>query len=110
MKFNRVAGALLCVAGIGGYFTVADDLRHVGEFVGVTGILVSGLILLAASTDHRALKTLPLRWTALGILCGLPIGGFLDNMFLGVAIGAVSGALAGFALRHWRRVEIAQLE
>jgi hypothetical protein len=45
----RWLGVLLTVLGVLGYMTVADDLRHVGEFLGVTMVLGAGLILLFAS-------------------------------------------------------------
>jgi hypothetical protein len=45
----RWLGALLTVVGVLGYMTVADDLRHVGEFLGVTVVFAIGLILLFVS-------------------------------------------------------------
>lgn len=45
----RVLGVLLIVAGIIGFLTVADDLRHKGELLGVALILASGLILFGVS-------------------------------------------------------------
>ena len=45
----RWLGALLTAAGVLGYMTVADDLRHVGEFLGVTVVFAIGLILLFVS-------------------------------------------------------------
>jgi len=45
----RWLGVLLTVLGLLGYMTVADDLRHVGEFLGVTMVFGTGLILLFAS-------------------------------------------------------------
>lgn len=45
----RVAGVILVVAGVVGFLTVADDLRHKGELLGVGSILICGLVLLVAS-------------------------------------------------------------
>ena len=45
----RWVGVFLAGMGVLGYMTVADDLRHVGEFVGVTIIFAAGLILLFVS-------------------------------------------------------------
>src|SRR5690349_2791987 len=45
----RWLGVFLAGVGVFGYLTVADDLRHVGEFVGVTIIFATGLILLFVS-------------------------------------------------------------
>ena len=42
-------GVALIVIGIGGFFTVADDLRHKGELMGVGAILLLGLALLGVS-------------------------------------------------------------
>jgi len=45
----RVLGIILILAGIIGFLTVADDLRHKGELLGVGSILMGGLVLLAVS-------------------------------------------------------------
>lgn len=45
----RVVGIILILIGIIGFLTVADDLRHKGELVGVGAILIGGLVLLAVS-------------------------------------------------------------
>ena len=51
MKLNLIAlrwiGIVLTLIGIAGFFTVADDLRHTGELMGVGAILVLGLTALA---------------------------------------------------------------
>ena len=49
MMALRWIGLVLVVIGIGGFFTVADDLRHTGELMGVGSILALGLIALAMS-------------------------------------------------------------
>jgi len=45
----RRLGILLVIVAIGGFLTVADDLRHKGELLAVSSILVCGLILVALS-------------------------------------------------------------
>jgi len=45
----RVLGIILILAGIIGFLTIADDLRHKGELLGVGSILMGGLVLLAVS-------------------------------------------------------------
>lgn len=45
----RVLGIVLVLAGIIGFLTVADDLRHKGELLGAGSILLSGLVLLVVS-------------------------------------------------------------
>ena len=104
MKRDTIIGSALVLLGILGYLTVADDLRHVGEFVGVTAIVISGLCFLAAGRDSRMTNALPLRAIALGILAGMVIGAALDNMFVGVGIGIALGTFVGLAKRAARRV------
>lgn len=102
MVFDRVAGWSLLAAASVGYLVVADDLRHTGELVGVSALLVAGLLLLLArGADLRLLRRLPLRSMAAGIFPGILLGAGLDRMLLGVGIGLVSGAAAGllFAAR-----------
>jgi hypothetical protein len=42
-------GIILVLLGMIGFLTVADDLRHKGELLGVGAILMSGLVLLFVS-------------------------------------------------------------
>ena len=42
-------GSLLVLTGLLGFATVADDLRHVGEFLTVSTILVTGIVLIVIS-------------------------------------------------------------
>jgi hypothetical protein len=53
MKALRWIGIALVVIGVGGFFTVADDLRHKGELMGVGTILVLGLVALAISWPRK---------------------------------------------------------
>jgi hypothetical protein len=103
MKLNRILGITLVLIGIIGFFTVADDLRHVGEFIGVASITFSGVVLLVGDFEHRLVKVLPVRWMALGTLLGIVLGAGLDNMFLGVPIGFTVGSIVGFALSRKHR-------
>jgi len=103
--FNRAAGAFLVFIGMVGFLTVADDLRHVGEFVGAASILLSGLILLAGSLKLRLVKCVPVRWMALGILSGIILGAGLDNMVLGVGIGLTVGTGVGFLVLRRQQSE-----
>ena len=45
----RVPGIILTLLGLIGFLTIADDLRHKGELLGVGSILMCGLVLLAVS-------------------------------------------------------------
>ena len=49
----RWLGITLVLIGIVGFLTVADDLRHKGELIGVGTILVIGLLMLSASFLRR---------------------------------------------------------
>ena len=86
-----VTGCALAVIALLGFLTVADDLRHVGELVGVASILFAGLALLAAGFGNVMSRHLAIQWLAAGFLGGALIGASIDNMLLGEAIGAVIG-------------------
>lgn len=45
MKAARAIGFFLLAVCVAGFLTVADDLRHVGEIIGVGSIGAAGLIL-----------------------------------------------------------------
>ena len=98
MRWHRVLGAVLVAIGLIGFVTVADDLRHSGETWGVGTILVAGLVLLAAGSQRPLLGRLALHWLAFGMLAGAVLGGGLDNLPLGVGLGAAVGTLAALFL------------
>jgi hypothetical protein len=85
-----LGGALVAVALIG-FLTVADDLRHTGEFFAVLGILVSGAALLVAGWFPRAASVLALAWVPVGIALGALAGALTDRVVLGVCIGTAAG-------------------
>jgi hypothetical protein len=103
MNLNRIIGSLLVVTGIVGFFTIADDLRHVGEFIGIASILLSGILLVADSFQHRLARVLPLRWIGFGLLLGIILGAALDNMYWGETLGIIVGTFVGFALLRKNR-------
>ena len=95
----RLIGAVLVTCGILGYFTVADELRHTGEFIGVSGILVAGIILLMVDSRKKITAKLAIQWIAFGLLAGIPIGGIvLDNMPLGIGLAITAGVILAFML------------
>ena len=49
----RWIGITLILLGVIGFLTVADDLRHKGELLGVGSILAAGLVGLAVSVFAR---------------------------------------------------------
>lgn len=55
MKILLWIGMALTIIGIGGFFTVADDLRHRGELMAVQTILLFGLVSLGVSWRRRKL-------------------------------------------------------
>ena len=54
MKHLRRVGITLIVAGILGFLTVADDLRHTGELMGVGAVLLAGLVMVGWTWWRKA--------------------------------------------------------
>ncbi len=50
---RRIAGAILVVAAVLGFLTVADDLDHKGELLGTIAVLLTGILLLVSSFGRR---------------------------------------------------------
>jgi hypothetical protein len=93
-SFYKIAGTVLILFGIVGFFTVADDLRHTGEFIGVSSILLAGIILLLTGLNLKIFRKIALQWLALCILLSIPIVGvYLDNMPLGAGTGIIIGII-----------------
>lgn len=84
-------GVALVTAALVGFITVADDIRHTGEFFAVLGILLSGAALLVAGLFPRTLSVLALHWVPVGIALGALVGAFMDYVVLGVSVGAALG-------------------
>jgi hypothetical protein len=98
MKGNKVFGSILIVVALLGYLTIADDLRHVGEFLGVTTILISGIILLGGGFFKGRVPLIMSRILSIGLLSGIPLGGWLDSMILGPLMGFGVGIVFSIAL------------
>ena len=94
-----VAGSALVVIALLGFFTVANDLRHVGELVGVASILFAGLALLAAGFGNVMSRHLAIQWLAAGFLGGALFGACIDNMLLGEEMGVVIGLILAARFR-----------
>lgn len=92
-------GSILVALGLVGYLTVADDLRHLGEFFGVSSVLVSGLALLLAGLFPRWESTLALSCVPLGIGVGLIIGALVNEVPVGAVLGIALGLLVARARR-----------
>lgn len=97
IRFYKIIGIILCIFAIIGYLTVADDIRHTGEFIGVSTVLISGIIFIFVDNKILILKRLSIQWIAICILLSIPLGSvLLDNMILSIGIGIVTGILLAF--------------
>lgn len=95
----KITGLILSAFGVIGYFTIADELHHFGEFIGVTTVLLSGVILFFAEYKKGVLKNISIQWIAFSLLASIPVGGvLLDNMPLGVGLGFFIGILLALLL------------
>jgi hypothetical protein len=88
---NKLTGAVLMLAGIMGFIFIADDLRHTGELIGVSAVLVSGILLYLCDVKRLKRFRLYLKWISYGLLAGLLVGGIIDNMILGESAGIILG-------------------
>lgn len=104
MSWSRAAGALLVLIAAAGFLTVADDLRHVGELLGVGSILLIGLLVFASSFLSSASDRVAVLWLAGAIGLGAAAGGATNHMTAGVVGGlAAGGALAAIFRRRRAR-------
>ena len=92
-------GACVGAAGVLGFFTYADDLRHGGELAAAAGLTLAGLGLAVAALR----LAWPLAWSSGAILAGLIVGAAMDAAIAGLLGGIVVGALA----TAWRRRGVA---
>lgn len=95
MHINRptLAGCALIVVAVIGFLTVADELRHIGEFFGVLAVLLCGVCLLLAGLYPRWSAALALQWAPAGIAVGALVGAATDRVVLGVLLGSGLGLL-----------------
>ncbi len=99
LTWPRVTGGILILIALLGYCTVADEFHHFGEFLGVTCILASGIILLIKDSKLNRFKNLALEWISVSLIFSIPFGGIvLDNMPLGIAIGLSTGIITAIAI------------
>jgi hypothetical protein len=83
-----------------GFLTIADDLRHVGELLGVGSILFIGLPLLIAGSSKSSLSRPAALWVAGAIGIGAVGGALLDNMPAGLCLGLTVGVVIAVANRR----------
>ncbi len=98
IRFKAAGAILVVVAGVG-FLTVADELRHIGEFMAVLGILVSGVALLIAGFRPGVSRVLAPQWAPVGIALGMLGGAAVDRVVLGVVLGAGLGLVLAVAFR-----------
>jgi len=96
---SLVLGSVLIIVSVVGFATVADDLRHVGELLAVTSIVIAGLALVVASFPNPASRNLSLPWVAAGSLVGSLAGAATDHMAIGVGGGVVLGCILAATIR-----------
>lgn len=90
-RINKILGGVLIAAACVGFLTVADELRHTGEFFAVLGILLSGVALLVAGLYPGTDSLLALKWVPVGIAAGAFAGAVIDRVVIGVSLGVLLG-------------------
>lgn len=104
-RWPRIAGALLAVIGAAGFLTVADDLHHVGEVLGVGSIFFIGILLLVAGSPKSRSGRLAV-WSLAGAVgAGAVAGAAIDNMPAGVGGGFIIGLLVAAVAGRRRNPE-----
>ncbi|MET0212846.1 MAG: hypothetical protein ABW292_07585 [Vicinamibacterales bacterium] len=93
MSWPKVVGALLVVIGAVGFLTIADDLHHVGEVLGVASVFFIGILLLVAGSPRSASRRPAVWWLAGAVGIGALAGAAIDNMPVGVVGGLIIGVL-----------------
>jgi hypothetical protein len=95
-----VVGIIMVGLSLVGYATVADDFRHVGEFAGVSSLLLGGLALIGDAFYVMA-RWLVLRWVTVGMLLGATLGTAMNATVIGFGVGSAIGvAMALFRARR----------
>lgn len=84
---------------VAGYATVADELRHAGEFLGVSAILLGGLALIVAASNILS-RWFAFWWLTAGLLLGVLLGAAADHMPACVAGGFVLGTVVAYLRRE----------
>jgi hypothetical protein len=92
----------LVVISAVGFLTTADDLRHVGEVLGVASVLVVGLLMLVAGSTNSGSTRAAVWWLAGAVGAGAVIGAAGDNMPVGVGGGLTIGLLVAAVLGRRR--------
>jgi len=94
-----LVGAMLAGTGLLAFATVADDVRHVAEWLGATGLLVAGLVLLVAGAWPAIERRFPLRALGYGLAFGATVGLAVNQAPILLPLGALVGLGWGFSRR-----------
>lgn len=103
-RTGLLLGMALISAAIVGFITVADDVRHTGEFFAVVGLLLAGASFVGSALVPRLLPVPALHWTPLGIAAGALLGAVVDQVVFGVSAGVLCGLILARLLRAPGRV------
>jgi hypothetical protein len=98
-KFYRIIGFILIVISVIGFFTVADEFRHMGELICVSGVLLAGIFLVTAGFQNLVTRHFAFQWVPVGIASGLLLGAVMDDMLAGIFTGIFTGLLIAFLKR-----------
>jgi hypothetical protein len=103
MTWPLIVGSLLVLASGIGFATVADDLRHVGEILGVAAVLVVGILLMLAGWTRSASRRFTMFCLAAGVGIGSLAGAASNHIAVGLGGGLVLGGAASVALKEQNR-------
>ena len=95
-----LVGTTLAGTGLLAFATVADDVRHVSEWLGAAGMLVAGLALLAAGALPAIQRRFPLRALGYGLALGATVGLAATQVPILLPLGALIGLGWGFSRRR----------
>ena len=98
-KIFRIAGFIIIGIAVIGFMTVADEFRHMGELIGVSGVLISGFFLVVAGYKNSLTRQFALQWLPVGIGIWLIIGAVIDNMVTGLIGGVLTGLIIAYFAR-----------
>jgi hypothetical protein len=98
-KIFRIAGLINIGIAVIGFMTVADEFHHMGELIGVSGVLISGIFLVMAGYQNSLTRLFALQWLPVGIGFGLIIGAAIDNMVTGLIGGILTGLIIAYFAR-----------
>jgi hypothetical protein len=104
VRWLGVVGWLLVALSVVAFLTVADDFRHMGEALGVTSMLVIGVLLVIAASASSISTRVAMLWLAGAVGIGAAVGAAIDDMPVGTGGGLIIGLLlaAVFGLRRER--------